>query len=37
VSIDLALNDYGVTIDPKTKKADLKETQKVREQRKKKR
>jgi N-methylhydantoinase B len=37
VSIDQALNDYGVTIDPKTKKADLKETQKVREQRKKKR
>jgi N-methylhydantoinase B len=34
VSIEKALNDYGVVIDPKTLKADLKETQEIREQRK---
>jgi N-methylhydantoinase B len=34
VSIEKALNDYGVVIDPKTLKADLKETKEIREQRK---
>jgi N-methylhydantoinase B len=35
ISIDQARNAYGVAIDPKTLKADLKETQKIREQQKK--
>jgi N-methylhydantoinase B len=34
VSIERARSDYGVVIDPKTLKADLKETQRIREQRK---
>jgi N-methylhydantoinase B len=34
VSIERAQLDYGVVIDPKTLKIDLKETQKIREQRK---
>jgi N-methylhydantoinase B len=34
VSIEQALNDYGVVIDPKTLNADLEQTQKIREQRK---
>jgi N-methylhydantoinase B len=34
VSIEQARNDYGVVIDPKTLKVDLKETQKIREQQK---
>ena len=35
VSVERAREDYGVAIDPKTLKVDLKETQKIREQRKK--
>jgi hypothetical protein len=35
VSIEQAREDYGVAIDPKTLKADLEETRKIREQRKK--
>jgi N-methylhydantoinase B len=34
ISIDQARNAYGVAIDPKTLKADLKQTHKIREQRK---
>jgi N-methylhydantoinase B len=34
VSIDRALEDYGVAIDPVTMKADLKETERIRAERK---